>query len=174
MAYTYSLLASSTVGVGGAASITFNNIPQNYTDLVLKVSSRDTNASANNGNIKVTFNGTSASYTNRYLRGSGTGTASATGATAYIDGGIGSATDAAGNTASTFSNVEIYIPNYAGTNNKSVSVDAVSEDNSSTAYAGFDAGLWSNVTAITNILLSPTTLFAQYSTASLYGIRVEL
>ena len=40
MAFTYSKLAESTVGVSGAAFIDFNNIPQNYTDLVLLYSAR--------------------------------------------------------------------------------------------------------------------------------------
>jgi hypothetical protein len=76
----------------------------------------------------------------------------------------------AGNTASTFSNIEIYIPNYAGSTNKSFSIDAVGENNATAAYAGLVAGLWSTSSAITAISIASTTLFAEFSTATLYGI----
>jgi len=50
------------------------------------------------------------------------------------------------NTANTFSNSQIYIPNYAGSNYKSVSIDQVMENNSGTAYSVFIAGLYSSNT----------------------------
>ena len=40
MANTYELIASSTVGAGGASSIDFNSIPNTYTDLLVKLSGR--------------------------------------------------------------------------------------------------------------------------------------
>jgi hypothetical protein len=163
-------IAAVEVGSAGASSMAFSSIPQGYTDLKLVITSRDTNTSANNGNIKIAFNGSATSYTNRWIRASGAAASSATGATTYIEGALGAATDSAGNTANTFANVEIYIPNYAGSTNKSISIDMVSEDNSATAYSGFSAGLWSNTSAITTIAITPTTAFAQYGTATLYGI----
>ena len=49
---------------------------------------------------------------------------------------------------------------------------AVSENNATTAYATLNAGLWSNTAAINAIGLTITSgqNFAQYSTATLYGI----
>jgi hypothetical protein len=44
MAYTYSKIASVTIGSGGSSSINFIAIPQNYTDLILKLSARDDTA----------------------------------------------------------------------------------------------------------------------------------
>ena len=76
-----------------------------------------------------------------------------------------------GATASTFGNAEIYIPNYASSNNKSVSADFVSETNAADAIFGLTAGLWANTSAITSIKLTPAAAFAQYSTATLYGIK---
>jgi hypothetical protein len=77
-------------------------------------------------------------------------------------------------TANTFSNGEMYIPNAFGSTYKSVSADAVAENNASTAYMAMQAGLWSSTAAINQITLTPDTatspLFQQYSTASLYGI----
>ena len=34
---TMTLIASNTVGSGGASSVTFSSIPQTYTDLVVKI-----------------------------------------------------------------------------------------------------------------------------------------
>ena len=58
-------------------------------------------------------------------------------------------------------------------NNKSVSIDSVTESNdTSYGYQALVAGLWSNSAAITNITLTPETgNYAQYSTATLYGIK---
>ena len=171
MANTYTLIASSTVGAGGASSISFSSIPSTYTDLVIKLSTRDTDASANNGYVLMTFNGSTSSYSARQLRGSGSAVVSGLGGTTNIDVAIGGAMDSAGNTTNTFSNIEVVIPNYAGSSYKSTSSDAVGENNATAAYSGFVAGLWSNTAAITSISFAPTVLFAQYSTAYLYGVK---
>ena len=60
MANTYTLIASNTVGSGGAASISFSSIPSTYTDLLVKISTRDNTGSFND--MLLTFNG-SGSYT---------------------------------------------------------------------------------------------------------------
>jgi hypothetical protein len=84
-------------------------------------------------------------------------------------GGQGSGNGA---TASTFGNGEVYIPNYAGSTNKSMSADGVSENNGTEAYTDLIANLWSNTSAITSILLYPDSgTWQQYSTATLYGIK---
>ena len=171
MANTYTLISSVTVGVGGAASMAFTSIPSTYTDLVVKLSTRDSDLSANNGYVLMTFNGSTSSYSTRWIRGNGAAASSATGATSSIDVGVGGAMDSGGNTASTFSNIDVYIPNYAGSAYKSTYNDSVSESNATTAYMGLEAGLWSNTAAITSISFAPTVLFAQYSTAYLYGVN---
>jgi hypothetical protein len=75
-------------------------------------------------------------------------------------------------TANTFSNIELYIPDYAGFNNKSISNDGVSENNATTAQQAFQAILWRNTAAITSISMTDGGgNFAQYSTATLYGIK---
>jgi hypothetical protein len=67
----------------------------------------------------------------------------------------------------------IYLPNYAGSNNKSLSLDSAFENNSSTAYLNMVAGLWSSSAAITSLKVYPASAsnFAQYSTAYLYGVK---
>lgn len=157
-----------TVGAGGAASIEFTSIPATYTDLVLKTANRSTR-SATTDTLFLKFNNTTTSYSQRRLYAFGTTVGSdSLSSTGLIIGG----TTAANATANTFSNIEIYIPNYAGSTNKSVSSDGVSEDNSSSGnFLLLNAGLWSNTSAINQITLNcDVGNFAQYSTATLYGV----
>jgi hypothetical protein len=173
MPNTYYLLASNTVGSGGVATVTFSSIPSTYTDLLLKASARDTFAGANNGKILLKFNGSSTSdYSSRQLFGNGSsaGSSSNTSQT-EIDITSDGAGDSAGNTANTFSNNEVYIPNYTSSDYKSFSIDAVAEENAAQAFSNLKAGLRSNTAAITSITLTARTLFAQHSTFYLYGIK---
>jgi hypothetical protein len=167
MAYTYSKLASTTVGATSVANITFSNIPQNYTDLVLKVSLRSTT----DDNAGMTFNGSTTGYSFRRLFGNGT--------TAYSDSdtyagfGVSSGPYYGSNT---FNSADIYIPNYASSNPKTYSAETVQENNAAYGVQFMYAGLWNNPTAISSIKIAPLNPYnyVQYSTATLYGIRVEL
>ena len=164
MATTFVQIGSTvTVGVGGASSIDFSSIPSTYTDLVLKVSGRSNRVDTVD-TIVVKPNGSTSSMTFIWLAGDGAAAASGTTDRIYQDAAL--------NTTSTFGNAEIYISNYAGSTNKVISADAVSEQNGASANAGFQVQLWSDTTAISSISLSVGfgTLWAQYSTATLYGI----
>jgi len=150
---------------GGAANIEFTAIPSTYTDLKIVASLRTALTGQVVQSLLIQFNGSTTGYSYRLLQGSGSTAASYNNTTRYF--GDAPAADA---TANTFGNLEIYIPNYAGANNKSYSADSVTENNATTALANLDAGLWSNTAAITSISLSAANNFVQYSTASLYGI----
>ena len=70
-----------------------------------------------------------------------------------------------------FANVEMYVPNYAGSTNKSVSATGAQEANSSSAFLMATAGLWSNTAAITSIkIFGNAANLAADTTACLYGI----
>ena len=169
MANTLVLLEKVTVGAAGAASITFSNIPQTgYNDLVIKVSARDTTTgyySSANIPWQVQFNGLTTNLSSRNLFSTGSAVSSNTYAS-NIYGSNSTGLD----TASTFSNGEVYIPNYTSSNYKSTSIDAVAENNATAAGSQLNAGLWSSTAAITSIKLLTYTTFAQYSTFSLYGV----
>jgi hypothetical protein len=167
MANTYEAIATVTVGSGGAATMEFTSIPQTYTDLVVKYSGR---LAANvDSTTKITFNGNTANYSNIVLYGNGSAPFSFTNTPGYAYGGL---VNNSANTANTFSNAEIYISNYTSSNNKAISLDTVQETNGTEAYAMLSASLWSNSSAITSITLDPINAdFAQYSTATLYGIK---
>jgi hypothetical protein len=170
MPNTFTLIASSTVGSGGAANITFSAIPSTYTDLCLVLSLRGA-ASADWADNLIKFNSTTANYTNKYVYGNGASALPGSNAYAGSGGYIGGA-PASTNTANTFNNTIVYIPNYAGSTNKSYSVDAVAEANATTAYQHILAGLWSDTSVISSIVLVTDNgaNYAQYSSAYLYGI----
>jgi hypothetical protein len=149
-----------------AASVTFANIPQSgYTDLKIVVSARGDNATTYVG-ANLSFNGVTTGFSFREVFGTGSsaGSGSASAQTAgYFNGST--------TTASTFSNFEIYIPNYTSNSNKSYSVDSVVENNATASLADMLAGLWSNTAAISSITLTPSPgNFVANSTFSLYGI----
>ena len=159
-------ISTVTVGSGGVANISFTGIPQTYTDLVIYLSTRASGAS---DSIGLDFNSSGTSYTYRYLLGNGTTASSSGGSSSSTLGGRQPESTF---TANTFGNVSFYIPNYTSANYKSVSIDAVSENNATAAMAQLTASLWSNTSPINSITIAPGSgNFVQYSTATLYGIR---
>ena len=169
MANTFVQIGSTvTVGSGGASSIDFTSIPSTYTDLVLKISGR-TNRSLEVDGITIRFNNdlTSGNYSGRRLTGAGSGAGSSD--TTYAGMPFMNAATA---TTSAFGNAEICVPNYAGSAAKSFSIDGVGENNATTTYRGFGAGLWSGTAAINRVTIYPEagTLILEHSTATLYGI----
>lgn len=167
MANTYTLISSNTVGTGGVASVTFSSIPATYTDLKVVCSTRDSDTSG--AVVAMSFNGVTTNLSSRTLLGSGSAATSSSSTTAFA---IVARSDSNDRTASTFGNGEFYIPNYAGSNNKSVSVDGVEENNATAAYMNLTAGLWSSTAAITSITLTPGVAnFKEFSTFYLYGIK---
>ena len=156
-----------TVGSGGAASITFSNIPQQgFTDLVIKLSARTdgTVFAAVVDDLRISFNGSSANFSYRNLFGRGNTVESNTYNAHNFINGVQA-------TANTFGNWELYIPNYRSSVAKSLSIDAVTENNATDTRQILVAGLWNQTAAITSITLDPDYgNFVQHSTASLYGI----
>jgi hypothetical protein len=173
MANTYQLIEAKTL-TATAASVTFTTIPQTYTDLLLKFSCRSTSTAGTDvyANLKIQFNSdTGNNYNGQILFGQGSGS-----------GGSGSYTAQAGNlfsyangnitTASTFSNGELYIPNYTSGNQKTYSVDCVVETNATTNFVEFAAERWTGTSAITTI--DVVSLYGSHTANSnfyLYGIK---
>ena len=170
MAQTYSLIQAQTL-TSAAATVTFTNIPQNFTDLVVKISTRS--AAAGSGSdfaMGMTINGVGTNRTFRRLEAyNGTVIGSDSGSTDFSAVIQGNST-----TASTFNNVDIYFPNYTISNNKIFSVDGVNENNSSTGNDIYlFAGLWSQTAAITSLGFydkGNSSNFLANSTFYLYGV----
>jgi len=179
MPATYKKIQSVTVTASTAAAIEFTSIPGTYTDLVLKLSLKSDFNADGVGNLIYQFNASTSGYSVRQVGGFATSTESRSLTTltksSVVYGRAGSAEiplSGAGMTANTFSSNELYIPNYAGSTNKSFSMDSVSEINSTTNnQLELTANLWSNTAAITSITLAEYNgNLKQYSTATLYGI----
>lgn len=160
-------IASTTVE-SPQANIEFTSIPQGYTDLMVYYSLRGSGTNSNE--IRITYNGVTTGYTNKQIYGSGSSVGSISAGTAYFYGGEAPAVN---DTTNTFGNASIYIPNYTSSNAKSVSVDAVEENNASTLNTLYlSAGLCTNTAAITSIKIQPDGSFVWVtnSTATLYGV----
>jgi hypothetical protein len=169
MAVTYKLIQTITVGSGGAANIEFTSIPGTYTDLLIKLSSRTATGGASDVIAEFNADVTAANYSMRQIQGNGASASSTGGGSSSQALTSSGSTD----TASTFANSEMYIPNYAGSTAKSSSNDSVTENNATTAYATLRASLYAGTAAITAIKFTHSTAanFAQHSSASLYGIK---
>lgn len=164
-------IASTTVETP-QTSVTFSSIPQGYTDLIIKLSSR-----ANNSGITIRFNGDSgANYSWKRLGGNGSvvnSDGNSTYGSPYNTFIYWAYSNQNTDTSNTFSNGDFYIPNYTSSNYKSASGDMVNENNATNAYAGLTAGLWSSSSAITSITMGIDTASPAYTagtTATLYGV----
>lgn len=173
MASSRILISSQTLG-SSQASVTFSSIPSTYTDLVLKYSSRHDNAFSISQSA-ITFNGSSASnYSETVVYGSSTSAASGRqSGSSQIDFMYDNANSA---TANTFSNTELYIPNYRVSANKPMSWFGVTENNASTNNSAMivaNASLWRDTSAITSItiLALASRNFMTGSSFYLYGIK---
>jgi hypothetical protein len=156
------LIETKTLGAA-AASISFTSIPQTFTDIFVLVSARRSTTGAN---AVISFN-SGGTYTRRSLLGNGSSVFSET------NSGDEVAATPSGAAANTFGNASIYIPNYAGSAQKSYSVDSVNETNATSNDIIIVAGRWSETSAITSITITPKASdgnFVAGSTVSIYGI----
>lgn len=165
------LIETKTAGSSGLSSFDFTGISSDYTDLKIELSVRTNSTTDTDDPIGIAFNDSTSNFSYRVLTGSGTlaETQASSVNRLRID------VPTAASTSSVFCNASIYIPNYTGSTNKSFSLDAVNENNSTNAYYGgmIGAYLWANTAAITSIKFTPTegTSFVQGSTISIYGIK---
>jgi hypothetical protein len=173
---TMTKLASTTVGSGGTTAVTFSNIPQGYTDLVIKASYRSNRADGDYGNTGIRFNNDTlgASYFSKYMfnynRTASGGLDSGT--NSYIRlGGASQATQ----TALTFTNNEIYVHNYSGNNVKGIISEWGSENNGQMTFLGISTGYWNNSAPITSLSVffdaGAGEFLIENSTFVLYGVK---
>lgn len=157
------LIETITVGSGGSASIVFNSIPQTFTDLYIVFSLRGT-TSANSVEIRLFPNGVGGSDRLLYAFGSG-------GAGTNTSSNLRGVTSAATASSNTFGSGGVYLPNYTLTGAKNISMTSLSENNNSVADLYVLGGTSTTTAAVTSFTISPVSgNFAQYSSASLYGI----
>jgi len=155
---------------GSTNSITFNNIPQNYSHLIIEISARSTYASSTDY-LTAWYNGDRSNiYSDIGLSATGTtaGFAKDYTTTAINVGAYPASTSAAG----TYGNIRFVVPNYSGGAFKNSYSDAFMENSSTTVYSNY---LWSQSYNSNNPITSLTLYagsgnFASYSTFTIYGL----
>lgn len=166
---TYTLIDETILG-SNQTVISFTGLgsySSDYTDLLIKVCARGS-GSGSRQNMNITFNSNTSNYTwlGMYAYSSTVGTNTTTN---RFVGNIPNS----GNTSNIFSNLDIYIPNFSGSKYKTVSTDYTVENNGTDNFMGFDATLWSDTAAITQIDLQIHSSgdFVTGSSFYLYGIK---
>jgi len=171
---SYESIATTAVGSGGAASITFSSIPATYTHLQIRLLSKSTNTSATDDGIYFRFNNdATAKYTRHYLYGDGASVGSGGANVLQTFMSLGDTTTQ-GNGASIFGVTIADILDYANTNKYKTGRGLGGFDANGSGVNWFSSGSWQNTTAITSVtmtMVGGTYNFAQYSHAALYGIK---
>lgn len=153
------LISAVTVGAGGASNITFSAIPGTFTDVIVVYSGIDIG-------INIVLNSSTSGYSYRTLYGYGNSTGSTSASSVSQFGGIFNYWG-----GDSGINAQAYFPNYAGSTNKTVSAESVSERNATNAVQQLYAGTWANTAAITSIKLDGGgATIPQHTTAYLYGL----
>jgi len=163
----YDSIATTTVSTA-TASITFSSIPATYTHLQVRFIASMTASGPDD--LKIRFNGDTASnYTRHYLYGSGS-TAGAGASASIAFGAIG--VNTLPTTASTFGAGVVDILDYANTNKYKTLRALAGYDANGSGYIALSSSLWQSSSAITSIELFPiSSTFPQYSSFALYGIK---
>ena len=159
---TMTLVETITVGSGGAASIEFTGIPQTGKDLLIVLSYRSS-FSDTVRTLNIYPNGDTTGVSTILLEGLGSSVQSFSGGDSF--GRVNGSTS----TANTFSSTTGYFSNYTSGSAKSFTVDAVTENNATSANAGIVAGLWNKTSPITSLKFDAATTL-EHTTASLYII----
>ena len=154
---------------GSAASITFNNIPQTFTDIKLVISGRGEQAQVYQQTYFRLNGDSGTNYSATSIQGTGSSVASYR-ESSQTRGSLGLLNGATA-TASVFGSVELYLPNYTNSNFKSYIVDIVTENSATLAYQQLDCGLWRNTSAVTSLQVNTFGAnLTSGSTFTLYGI----
>jgi len=168
---TMTLIETKTVSTA-VATVEFVSIPQDGTDLVILISCRANAGGGGLADIQVKLNGATTGYSDRFLSGTLGAVESGTRTNAHIT--LVGMANGSGSTSNTFGNSTMYIPNYSGATNKSVSSDGTGENNSTDSRQTIEASLFSNTAAITSVSFALDSgglqNFAVGSVISLYKI----
>ena len=169
----YDSIATTTVGAGGASSITFSSIPSTYTHLQVRFLARTDRAAQVTDVVRLAYNSdtSSSNYTYHEVGGEGS--------TTYVYGSGAPERNAFSMTSAASSGANIFgvgiadILDYTNTNKYKVHRNLGGADSNGSGRVALVSGLWLSTSAITSITLTPSsgTLFSQYSSFALYGIR---
>lgn len=161
-------IASTLLGAGGSTNVEFNNIPQTYTHLQLRIFGRST-LSASLDNLSMYFNNdTTNSYATHFLSGNGSSVSSGAFTSSprfYIPSLFPAAT------SNQFAGTIIDILDYKNTNKYKTVRILSGFDASGSGAISLVSGLWMNTAAITRFNCETSLGIPQNSRISLYGIK---
>lgn len=167
---THTLIGSYSVNSGGATNVVFNSISQSYTDLRIIVSGKFV-YSSNSHSGGIYFNSPASDTSYKNFQANGTSTGSSAGSS-NTDGYLG---EIPASNFTGWANLEVYIPNYTSSVQKTYSVDMVSENNGTANNMFMLVNTCSKTAPITSITLRDFAAgganWAQYSNFYLYGIK---
>jgi len=171
---SYESIATVTVGVLGSASIDFSSIPSTYKHLQVRYIARDNRAATNSDDIMIRFNNDSntGNYNSHRLIGNGSSVSSdrVTGFAGTLSAFVSGSTA----TANAFGAGVTDILDYASTSKyKTTRSVGGNDDNTGGGYVELVSGLWLSTSATNQLTIYPLngTLFSQYSSFALYGIK---
>lgn len=165
---TMTKLFTTTVGAGGSSSVVFSNIPQNYTDLCIKISCRTSRAADEDG-LGVQLNSSTTGQLYRIVAGSGDAVSSIN--TAYEPLWV-CRIQGANAGSNIFSSTDLYISSYSANAPKVISADSVTEKSGTNAYLTLSSVLQPSPAPVTSITLSGIGgTLQQHSVFTLYGIK---
>lgn len=169
---SFESIATVTVGSGGSSTILFDNIPQTYDHLQLRVFARG-NTNDNIDDVVWRFNGdSSVNYRGHYLLAEGANVYSGNSGGANYSAWLRVANNLS--PANTFGAGVLDISDYKNTNKfKSTKVLSGVDNNNTTGQTMYTSSAWFSNSAITSITLfsSNASSFRQYSHFALYGIK---
>jgi hypothetical protein len=164
---TFDSIATTTVGSGGASSVTFSSIPSTYTHLQVRVLGRSTNASTGQSlTISLNNDTTAGNYYFHRLRGDGSSAL----ADAYSGEREIVFLPAATATASVFGVAVIDILDYTSTNKNKTIRSFNGRDVNGTGLVAFQSELYFATPAAVATLTFTANL-AEYTQIALYGIK---
>jgi hypothetical protein len=169
-------IASTLVGAGGVNSIIFNDIPQGYKHLQVRLIGRTNRSNASIDQINMRFNSdTGSNYvTNHYIQGNGSAVYVGANTSGTLMTIYRLTADGSPALSNTFGVIIMDILDYANINKyKTIRALGGHDMNTVSGEVFFTSAAWMSTTPVSSITITPNTgsLFNQYSRFSLYGIK---
>ena len=167
---TFNSIATQTIGIGGATSVTFSSIPSTFTHLQIRALVKSS-VTGNVESLYVQENGdsTGTNYYCHSIYGNGaTATSSTIASTSLAAYGVAPANTS---TANMFGSAIIDILDYANTNKTKVFRSLAGHDANGNGIISLNSMLWNSTSAINSIIITGNAGFLQYSSFALYGVN---
>lgn len=178
----YQSIATVIVPSGGLSTITFSNIPQNFTHLKLHLNTKDDSTGTGGPNIVMqlgngTLDTTYTHYWSHYFNGNGSAASAGNVQSSGYYSLVGNHATSNSSYTGMFGGMIIDILEYTSTTKNKVVKSLWGHDRNGTGEIGINSSIWTatsvaGVTAISFSIVGGAN-FVQFSQASLYGIKVS-